>query len=325
MSDLSVNYMGLKLKSPIVISSSGLTNSVEKIIKLESNGAGAVVLKSLFEEQINFEASKFVENGLSPESFDYVTRYSKAESLESYLKIIENAKKSATIPVIASINCMSVNEWVSFTRDIEHAGADALELNVFFIASRVGVSSEKYENYYNELVEKVRNVTRLPIAIKIGYHFSNLVNVVNNFYVRGANAVVLFNRFYEPDIDIENMELTSSGVFSTPADIRQSLRWVGIISDKVSEIDIAASTGIHDGKAAIKQILAGAKVTQVCSVLYEKGNEHIAVMNDEIAGWMERKGFKTIEDFRGRLNYKNFADPSVYERSQFMKYFSSYN
>ncbi len=325
MSDLSVNYMGLKLKSPIVISSSGLTNSVEKIIKLESNGAGAVVLKSLFEEQINFEASKFVENGLSPESFDYVTRYSKAESLESYLKIIENAKKSATIPVIASINCMSVNEWVSFTRDIEHAGADALELNVFFIASRVGVSSEKYENYYNELVEKVRNVTRLPIAIKIGYHFSNLVNVVNNFYMRGANAVVLFNRFYEPDIDIENMELTSSGVFSTPADIRQSLRWVGIISDKVSEIDIAASTGIHDGKAAIKQILAGAKVTQVCSVLYEKGNEHIAVMNDEIAGWMERKGFKTIEDFRGRLNYKNFANPSVYERSQFMKYFSSYN
>jgi len=143
--------------------------------------------------------------------------------------------------------------------------------------------------------------------------------------VRGANAVVLFNRFYEPDIDIDNMELTTSGVFSNPADIRQSLRWVGIVSDKVSKIDIAASTGIHDGKAAIKQILAGAKAVQVCSALYEKGNQQIQIMNSEIKAWMEKKGFKNIEDFRGILNYKNIPDPSAYERSQFMKYFSAYS
>jgi dihydroorotate dehydrogenase (fumarate) len=325
MIDLSTNYLGLKLNSPVVVSSSGLTNSVDKIKKLEEHGAGAVVLKSLFEEQINFEAGKFVENGLSPEAHDYITRYSKAESLESYLTLIENAKKAVNIPVIASINCMSVNEWVSFAKDIQQAGADALELNVFFIASKIGVSAEKYENHYNDLITKVRSVTTLPLAIKIGYHFTNLVNVVHDLYLRGANAVVLFNRFYEPDIDIENMELTSSGVFSSPGDIRQSLRWVGIISDKVSEIDIAASTGIHDGKAAIKLLLAGAKAIQVCSVLYEKGTEQIAIINEDIKTWMQKKDFQKIEDFRGKLNYKNFSNPSVYERSQFMKYFSNYN
>jgi dihydroorotate dehydrogenase (fumarate) len=219
---------------------------------------------------------------------------------------------------------MSVSEWVSFAKDIENAGADALELNVFFVASDIERSSEKYEKLYNDLIVKVKDVTSIPLSVKIGYHFTNLVGMVNNLYVRGAKGVVLFNRFYEPDIDIENLKLTSSGVFSTPADIRQSLRWVGIISDKVDKIDVAASTGIHDGKAAIKQILAGAKAVQVCSVLYKKGEAQVKVIIDEMAAWMAGKGFKTIEEFRGKLNYHNIPDPSVYERSQFMKYFSSY-
>jgi len=279
MISLSTEYLGMSLNSPLIVSSSGLTNSVDKIKKFEELGAGAVVLKSLFEEQINYEAGALVENGLSPEAHDYITRYSKADALESYLKIIEGAKKVTRIPVIASINCMSVNEWISFATDIEQAGADALELNVFFIASGVGQASEKNEERYNALLVKIKKVTKMPIAVKIGYYFTNLVNIVNNLYVRGANGVVLFNRFYEPDIDIEKMEITSSGVFSTPADIRNSLRWVGIISDKVSKIDIAASTGVHDGKAAIKQILAGANAVQVCSVLYEKGNDQIRIMN----------------------------------------------
>ena len=324
MTNLTTNYLGLSLPSPLIVSSSGLTGSVDRIKKFEELGAGAVVLKSLFEEQINFEAGKFVENGLSPEAHDYITQYSKASALETYLKLIEDSKKTVRIPVIASINCMSVNEWISFTKDIERAGADALELNIFFVASEIGISSEKYEKLYNDLVVKVRSVTKLPLAVKIGYHFTNLAGMVNNLYVRGVNGVVLFNRFYEPDIDIDSMTLTSSGVFSSPADIRQSLRWVGIVSDKVSKIDIAASTGIHDGKAAIKQILAGAKAVQTCSVLYKKGDEHLQVMNAEIFTWMTKKGFKTIDEFRGKLNYKNIADPSMYERSQFMKYFSAY-
>jgi len=325
MINLTTNYLGLTLKSPLIISSSGLTNSVDKIRKFEELGAGAVVLKSLFEEQINYEAGILVENGLSPEAHDYITGYSKTNALEDHLKLIERAKKAVKIPVIASINCMSASEWVSFAKDIESAGADALELNIFFVASDIEQSSEKYEKLYTDLIVKIKNVTHVPLSIKIGYHFTNLAGIVNNLYVRGAKGVILFNRFYEPDIDIEDMKLTASGVFSSPADIRQSLRWVGIISAKVGEIDIAASTGIHDGKAAIKQILAGAKAVQVCSVIYKKGDEQVKVINDEIATWMSKKGFKTIEEFRGLLNYSKIPDPSIYERSQFMKYFSNYH
>jgi dihydroorotate dehydrogenase (fumarate) len=325
MINLATNYLGLTLKSPLIVSSCGLTNSVDKIRRFEELGAGAVVLKSLFEEQINFEAGILVEYGLYPEAYDYITGYSETNAVEEYLRLIEAAKKEVGIPIIASINCMSVNEWVSFAKDIENAGADALELNVFFVASDIEKSSEKYENLYNDLVVKIKDVTRIPLSVKIGYHFTNLVGMVNNLYVRGTKGVVLFNRFYEPDIDIENMTLTTSGVFSSPIDIRQSLRWVGIISDKVQKIDIAASTGIHDGKAAIKQILAGAKAVQVCSALYKQGEEQVKVIMDELAAWMLKKGFNTIEEFRGKLNYSNIPDPSVYERSQFMKYFSSYH
>jgi dihydroorotate dehydrogenase (fumarate) len=325
MAKLETNYLGLNLKSPLIVSSSGLTNSLEKISKYEALGAGAVVLKSLFEEQINYEAGIFVENGLSPEAHDYITAYSKTNSLEEYLRLIENAKKAVKIPVIASINCVSANEWITFAKDIQHAGADALELNVFYVASDKERSSEKYEKLYNDLIVKVKQVTNLPLAVKIGYHFTNLPGIVNNLYVRGARGVVLFNRFYEPDIDIENLKLTTSEVFSSPADIRLSLRWVGIISDRIEKIDIAASTGIHSGKAVIKQILAGAKAAQICSVLYRKGDEQIKVILEELENWMNRKNFKTIEAFRGIMNYSRIKDPSQYERSQFMKYFSNYH
>jgi len=324
MINLATNYLGLTLKSPLIVSSSGLTNSVDKIRKFEELGAGAVVLKSIFEEQINYEAGQLVEYGLYPEAYDYITGYSENNAVEDHLKLIEEVKKAVKIPVIASINCMTVSEWVSFAKDIENAGADALELNVFFVASDIERSSEKYEKLYCDLIVKIKNVTHIPLSVKIGYHFTNLSGMVNNLYVRGAKGVVLFNRFYEPDIDIDSMKLISSGVFSSPADIRQSLRWVGIISDKVEKIDIAASTGIHDGNAVIKQLLAGAKAVQVCSVLYKKGEEQIAVLTDELVAWMTKKGFNNIEEFRGKLNYSNIPDPSVYERTQFMKYFSNY-
>lgn len=324
MASLNTSYLGLSLSSPLIISSSGLTNNTDKIRKFEELGAGAVVLKSLFEEQITFESGKLVEDGLSPEAHDYITRYSRANALEEYLKLIEGSRKAVKMPVIASINCMSANEWVSFARDIENAGADALELNIFFLASDAGASSEKTENLYYDIIHKIKSVTRLPVAVKLGSQFTNIVNVVNNLYMRGARGVVLFNRFYEPDIDLEKMELTTSGVFSSPSDIRNSLRWTAIISDKVQKIDVAASTGIHDGKAAIKQILAGAKAVQACSVFYEKGNDQVRIINAEIGSWMDKKGMRSIEEFRGRLNYGNIPNPAVYERSQFMKYFSAY-
>jgi dihydroorotate dehydrogenase (fumarate) len=324
MVNLTAKYLGLTLKSPLIVSSSGLTHSTEKIARLAEYGAGAVVLKSLFEEQINFEAGSLLEDSLSPEAHDYILGYTKSNALEEYLQLIEQTRKQVKIPIIASINCMNVSEWIKFSKDIEGAGADALELNVFFIASDKEWSSEKYEALYYDLVVKIRKVTNLPLAVKIGCHYTNLVSFVHNLYVRGARAVVMFNRFYEPDIDIDHMKHTSAGVFSHPSDIRQSLRWVGIISDQVDRIDIAASTGIHDGRAVVKQILAGAHTVQLCSVLYKKGPEELKRIQEELKDWMIKKNYRTLNEFRGLLNYRKIQDPSVYERSQFMKYFSSY-
>jgi dihydroorotate dehydrogenase (fumarate) len=324
MTNLSTNYLGLKLNNPLIVSSSGLTNSVEKIKKLEELGAGAVILKSLFEEQIQAEAGHMLGGNAYPEAHDYLLQYTKSNTVEEYLQLIENAKKAVRIPVIASINCITASDWVNFSGDIEKAGADALELNIYFLPNNREISSEKHEELYYDVITKVRKKTGIPVSIKIGLQFTNLVKLIHNLNIRGANGVVLFNRFFAPDIDIENMKFTVSQVFSSPSDIRDSLRWVGIISDQVEKIDIAASTGIHDGRAAIKQILAGAKAVQVCSVLYQQGVEQIPVMIKDISTWMELHRFKSIGDFRGKLNYRRIPDPTIYERSQFMKHYSGY-
>ncbi len=324
MANLSTTYLGLNLKNPVIVSSSGLTNSVDKIIKLEKMGAGAVVLKSLFEEQINYEAGAMVDEISHTEARDYVMNYMKSNSIDEYLRLIEGAKKEVSIPIIASINCMSASEWVSFARNIESAGADALELNVFIFPSDENYASDKYESIYYELIEKIKTETKLPIAIKVGLHFTNLLNLVKNIYYRGANGIVLLNRFYTPDIDIENMKFTSSEVLSLPVDIRQSLRWVGIVSSKIEKIDISASTGVHDEKAVIKQILAGAHTVQVCSVLYKNGIETLQTIVNKLNDWMDKKKYKTLDEIRGKMSYKHIPDPSVYERAQFMKYFSDY-
>ncbi|MBN2273568.1 MAG: dihydroorotate dehydrogenase-like protein [Bacteroidales bacterium] len=324
MADLTTHYLGLKLRNPLIVSSSGLTSTVEKIKQLEELGAGAVVLKSLFEEQIKAEAGLMLEPTPYPEAQDYILQYTKSNSLEEYLQLIEKAKQSVRIPVIASINCISASEWTSFAEDIENAGADAIELNIYFLPTDKDSPSEKNEELYYNVITKVRKKTRIPVSVKIGMHFTNLVKTIHNLYVRGANGVVIFNRFYAPDIDIDKMKITAAEVFSSPSDIRNSLRWVGIISDQVENIDIAASTGVHDGAGAIKQILAGAKAVQLCSVLYKKGVEKLAVIKNDIESWMGQHQFDSIEEFRGKLNYRNIPDPTVYERSQFMKYFSSH-
>jgi dihydroorotate dehydrogenase (fumarate) len=238
------------------------------------------------------------------------------------LNLLSEAKKETEIPIIATINCMSASEWTVFAKDFENAGADALELNLFFVPTNRSKSSEEIEKLYLKVVSEVCKNTQIPVSVKIGYYYTNLVAMADSLMANGAKAIVLFNRFYEPDINIDKLEITASEVFSSPADIRRSLRWTGLISSQLPKVEIAASTGIHDGEAVIKQLLAGAQVAQICSSIYINGAQIIAGMLNELQIFMKKNNFKTIADFRGRLSYKNIPDPMLYERAQFMKYFS---
>jgi dihydroorotate dehydrogenase (fumarate) len=326
MANLETTYLGLKLKNPLVAASSGITNSVEKIRKLEQAGIGAVVLKSVFEEQINNEVTSMLlqnfQNVGYPEAEDYIKGYLRDNTITKHLKLIKETKKAVDIPVIASVNCVSASEWTTFAKDFQEAGADALELNIFYVPVDRHEKPGVVEQLYLDVLAKVKKEVSIPVSVKIGLYHSNIIGMVDKLKASGAKGVVMFNRFYEPDIDLDELELTSSEVFSSPVEIRHTLRWVGLVSSEVHDIDIAASTGIHDGKSVVKQILAGAKVAQLCSTLYINGNSVIPSMITEMETFMKKWNFKRLEDFRGRLSYKNIPDPMVYERSQFMKYFS---
>lgn len=327
MVNLETTYMGLKLKNPVIVSSSGLTNTVRKIKIIEEKGAGAVVLKSLFEEQITNEVQHLMgkdpKNASYPEAEDYIQTYVKGNSVSNYLTLIKEAKEAVSIPVIASINCVSDSDWTHFAKEIEKAGADAIELNAFVVPNDRNKTSADYEQMYYNIFNAVKKEVNIPIAMKLGLYFTNLFTVADRLNAEGADALVLFNRFYEPDIDIEDLKMTSAEVLSNPSDIRKSLRWVGMLSDKIKGLDISATTGIHDGAAAIKQILAGAASVQVCSAVYENGFDQITKILEEIAAWMKRKDFTSIEDFKGKLSYESIPNSAMYERAQFMKYFSN--
>lgn len=325
MVKLDTTYMGLPLKNPIIVGSSGLTNSVENIIEIERNGAAAVVLKSLFEEQINYSINKTMAQDQSanayPEADDYIRHYTRQNDVSKYLQLIKDAKASVNIPVIASINCVSGLEWTSFAQSIEEAGADGLELNIFVLPSDPSKSANENEAVYFEIIDKVLNEVNIPVAVKISHYFSSLAKMITQLSWKKINGIVLFNRFFSPDIDIENFEVKTSNVFSSPSDLAISLRWVAMMSTHV-KCDLAASTGVHDGKAVIKQLLAGAKAVQVASVLYKKGFREIKSMLEELENWMERKNFTSIDQFVGKMSVEKAENPAAYERVQFMKHFS---
>jgi dihydroorotate dehydrogenase (fumarate) len=323
MINLTTRYAGLTLRNPIIVSSSGLTDSVDKIKKLEDAGAGAVVLKSLFEEQIKYEAIDLTEHTDYPQAEDYLNYYVRSNSVDQYLKLIEDARKSVRIPVIASINCVTSNEWIDFSKKIENAGAHALELNVYVLPVDKDTPARTYEDIYLKLAANIRKLISIPVIFKLGQNFTNPVNLIDQLYNRGISAVVLFNRFYSPDINIDERKVVTSEVFSSPAEIRNSLRWIAIVSHFVEKIDIAASTGVHDGVAVIKQLLAGAETVQVCSVIYKKGPGYIREILAQMEEWMTINGFSSPDQFRGKMNYGNIGNPVVYERAQFMKYYSS--
>lgn len=317
--------MGLKLKNPIIVGSSGLTNSVENIKEAAANGAAAVVLKSLFEEQILHGASHTIlQNEASnfyPEAEDYIRNYTRTYDVDNYLKLIRDSKKAVDIPVIASINCISSHEWIDFAKKIEDAGADALELNLFILPSDPLKTGEQNEAIYFEILEKIIHTVKIPVAAKISYYFSSLSKTALKLSWTGISGLVLFNRFFSPDIDIDNFEVKATNVFSSPAELSISLRWVAMLSTKV-HCDIAASTGIHDGKAVIKQLLAGAKAVEIASVLYKKGFKEIQIMLDELQTYMTLHNFSNLNQFIGRMSVKEADNPAAYERVQFMKHFS---
>jgi dihydroorotate dehydrogenase (fumarate) len=326
MKKLDTTYLGLKLKNPVVVASSGLTNSVAKIKGLEEAGAAAVVLKSLFEEQINGEVSHLISKDPQnsyPEAEDYIRNYTRQNTVAEHLDLLRKVKSEVSIPVIASINAVSASEWTGFAKDFEKAGADALELNIFYVPTTRSEKPEDIEQLYIDVLKKVKAEVSIPVSVKIGFYFTNLIAFAEKLMANGAAAVTMFNRFYEPDINIEKLELSASEVFSSPADIRRSLRWIGLVSAALPKLEIAASTGIHDGEAVIKQLLAGAQVVQVCSSIYINGAQVIAGMTRELEQFMRKWNFDSIEDFRGRLSYAKIEDPQLYERAQFMKYFSN--
>jgi dihydroorotate dehydrogenase (fumarate) len=325
MVDLTTKYLGLTLKNPIIVGSSGLTDSSDKIKKLEENGAAAVVLKSIFEEEITLEYEKIVAEEApkryKDEFLDYLDYRIKDENISKYVELISKSKKNAEIPVIASVNCSSRHEWTNFAKAVEEAGADALEVNLFFLPSNFNRTAQETEDLYSEIVNKLKEKIKIPIALKISYYFTTLALTIQNLSASGIGGLVLFNRFYSPDFDIEKMEVTSTNVLSQPDELPVSLRWIAIMANRV-QCDLCASTGIHDGEAVVKQLLAGANAVQVVSTLYNHGPEKIQNMLKDLKKWMINHDFKSVDEFRGKLSQAKSGNPSVYERVQFMKYFS---
>lgn len=325
MVSLQTNYLGLSLSSPLLVGSSGLTNSVSNIVEFEKLGAGAVVLKSLFEEQIQNEIHYTLSQDESinqyPEALDYISNYSKTNSLDIYLKLISDCKKAVKIPIIASINCVSAAEWMDYSTKIEQAGADALELNVFVLPSNSEKTGIENEKLYFDILSGIKQRVRIPVSIKLSSYFSGLAEMVKRLDWSGVDGLVLFNRFFSPDIDIVNQKLSATHIFSTPDEIYNSLRWIALLSDQV-KCDLAATTGVHDAEGMIKMLLSGAKVVEVVSTLYKNGNQQITEILSGLKIWMEQMNYSSIHDFNGTMSFKKAANPAAYERVQFMKHYA---
>ncbi len=321
MADLSTTYMGLQLKNPFIVSSSGLTDSVEKVKKAAEAGAGAVVLKSLFEEDIATAARKdgsLDAYSMHPEAMEYIEHLGMLSQPDSYLELVEESVKAVDIPVIASLNCYSDEWWLDYAKRIEQMGAHGLELNIALVPVSVKDTPEKLEKQIISIVKKAVEAVSIPIAVKIGSNFTSLPEIVDKIRQAGASAVVLFNRFYRPDIDIDTLEFKKGNPLSAEEEYGSVLRWTGILSD-LEECDFSASTGIHSAETAIKLIMAGADTVQFCSLLYKKGVGEIATVIKETQEWMEKKNFEKISDFYSLLSLDDDVDQKFYQRLQYLK------
>ncbi|KAF0129641.1 MAG: dihydroorotate dehydrogenase (fumarate) [Bacteroidetes bacterium] len=320
--NLSTTYLGLPLNNPVVVSSSKLTGTLENVKACANAGAGAVVLKSLFEEQITARIdSKLRKNEMYfwyPEASEYIQGISKGVGAEDYLKLIVESKKSIKIPVIASINCVSPLEWPKFASKIQDAGADALELNIAIFPFSKDLSSQQIEDTYVQILTEVKKQITIPVAVKLGPFFTNMMNLSFRLADAGADGLVLFNRFYNPDVDIATAKVVTDNVYSSPDEKSVSMRWIALLSANRINADLAASTGIHYSIGVAKQLLAGATVAQVCTTLYQNGIPYLHELVNGLSDWMKKKGYKEIADFRGMVN-KFPENTAGFERLQYMK------
>jgi len=326
---LTTNYLGLKLRSPLVPSASPLGEDIDNIKRMEDAGAAAVVLHSLFEEQIvgeRLELDQKLTQGT--ESFSEALSFfpEPAEfrvGPEEYLALIADAKKSVSIPVIASLNGSSRGGWIHYAKDMEQAGADALELNIYQIPTDMSLEGTVVEWNTIEIVKAVKASVKIPVAVKLSPFFSNFANMAKRLDDAGANGLVLFNRFYQPDINLEDLEVTPNVLLSTPMAMRLPLRWIAILYSRV-KASLAATSGIHRGTDAIKMLMAGADVTMLCSVLIKRGIDQIRVIENEMVAWLEEHEYESIDQLKGSLSQKNCPDPSSFERAQYMRALSTY-
>ena len=327
--DLTTSYLGLKLRSPLVVSASPLSEDIDNLKRLEDAGAAAIVLYSLFEEQLKqdrLELHQRLEHGT--ESFaEALSYFPEPDEFnlgpEEYLKHIAAAKKTTRIPIIASLNGSSTGGWTDYAQQIQQAGADALELNIYYIPTDMNLTGTEVELTYLEILKAVKSHVTIPVAVKLSPFFSNFANMAKRLDHAGANGLVLFNRFYQPDIELETLEVKPNILLSTPMAARLPLRWIALLHGKL-KASLAATSGIHRASDALKMLMAGADVTMLCSTLLRHGIPQITTIESDLAAWLTEHEYESVQQLKGSLSQKNCPEPAAFERAQYMKALTGY-
>ena len=319
--DLSTEYMGLKLRNPIIVSSSKLTGNINNIKKCADVGAGAIVIKSLFEEQLLADSSRLMDQDMKyfwfPEAIEFINKHAKEFGLKQSLDLIKEAKAYTDIPIISSINCVTSYEWPQFAKKLEDAGADGIELNIAIFPFDKYISCKEIEDQYVEIVEEVKKHVNIPVSVKLGSYFTNLMQMTHRLDDAGVDGLVFFNRYYRPDIDIEAEKVVRENILSGPQEVTRSLRWVALLADKLN-CQLTAGTGIHDYTGVVKQLLAGAYSVQICSTLFNNGLSYIDTILFDLEKWMKKHKYTSVSEFRGNV-CKDGTCGSKFERVQFLK------
>ncbi len=327
--DLTTKYLGMTLKSPLVVSASPLSKTIDGIKKIEDAEAAAMVLYSIFEEQIEYEQKElFYNTTVGTESFAESLSYFPSDvdfnlGPEQYLELIRKAKESVNIPIIASLNGKTIGGWTEYAKLMQEAGADAIELNIYNIPTSFEQDATEIENNYLEILKAVKSNVTIPVALKLSPFFTNFANMAKKFDDAGANSLVLFNRFYQPDIDLEELEVKPHIILSSPTDMRIPMRWIAILKNRI-KADLAATSGIHYGEDVIKMLLVGSNVVMLCSTLLRYGVDYIKDIKEELIEWLTKHEYESVMQLQGSMCQQNVADPSTFERVQYMKALNNY-